>query len=327
MILNGIRRCFQVQTFFILIGAIILFLLIILLVFGAILFYVVCSRDGKLVSRIIATGGEEILSGYSDEIKKGQEILQKREKSEIAIKSDDGLNLHGTFVKGDDVRRTIICVHGYHGSPMHDFSLATEALLKCGNLLFVDQRSHGKSEGKYITFGVRECKDCKAWADFLSSKMGEGHPIYLDGVSMGGTTVLMASALELPQNVKGIIADCSFTSPYEIISCISKRLFKREPRLLIASVDLYCRVFAGFSLNENSTVRAMEKNRLPILFAHGTGDSLVPHSMSQAAYDACKSSKNIILAKDAEHGLSYVIDTKRYSDAIDNLFKICEKTA
>lgn len=315
------------QAFFILFGALILFFFIILLAFGAILFYVVCSRDGKLVSKIISSGGEEILGGYSDEIKKGQEILKKREKSEISIKSDDGLTLHGIFVKGDEQSRTIICVHGYHGSPVHDFSIATEALLKCGNLLFIDQRSHGKSEGKYITFGVRECRDCKAWADFISDKMGEDHPIYLDGVSMGGTTVLMASALDLPKNVKGIIADCSFTSPYEIVSCIACRIFKREPRLLIASVDLYCRVFAGFSLSENSTVRAMEKNHLPILFAHGTGDSLVPHSMTQAAYDACTSSKNLILAKDAEHGLSYVIDTERYSDAIENLFKVCEKTA
>lgn len=315
------------QTAVILLGALILFALIVLLVFGAILFYVVCSRNGKLVSKIIATGESGILDGYSDEMKKGREILERREKSEISIKSDDGLMLHGTFVKGDEQGRTIICVHGYHGSPAHDFSLASEALLKCGNLLFIDQRSHGKSEGKYITFGIRECRDCKVWADLISEQMGKDHPIYLDGISMGGTTVLMASGLELPKNVKGIIADCSYTSPYEIISCISKRMFKREPRLLIASVDLYCRVFAGFSLSENSTVRAMEKNRLPILFAHGTGDSLVPHAMTQAAYDACTSTKNLILAKDAEHGLSYIIDTERYSDAIENLFKICEKTA
>lgn len=315
------------QTVLILLGALILFMVIILLVFGALFFHIACSRNGRLVSKIISSGEAIALGPYAEKIKKGQEALERRQKNEVCIRSDDALTLHGYFLKGDDPSRTIICVHGYHGSPAHDFGLATEELLKCGNLLLIDQRSHGKSEGKYITFGVRECRDCKAWANWLCERMGKEHPVYLDGVSMGGTTVLMASGLDLPKNVKGVIADCSFTSPYEIVSCVACRIFKREPRLLIASVDLYCRVFAGFSLSENSTTAAMNKNKLPVLFAHGTSDSLVPHTMTQAAYDACTSSKNLILAKDAEHGLSYLTDTERYSAAIYKLFKECEKTA
>ena len=104
-------------------------------------------------------------------------------------------------------------------------------------------------------------------------------------------------------------------------------MFKREAKLLIASVDMYCRIFAGFSLNENSTVKAMEKNRLPILFAHGKGDSLVPYSMSQKAFDACTAFKNIVLVENADHGLSYITETERYSTAIRDLFNECEKCA
>ncbi len=315
------------QTFFIFLCAAVLFAVIILLVFGAVFFRIACCRKGRIVKKIISNGRADILDAYKDQLKKGEETLKKQSQKEVCIESEDGLKLYGYFVKGNRPERTIICVHGYHGSPVHDFSIAIDTLLNFGNILFIDQRSHGKSEGRYITFGVWECRDCRAWADWVSKTMGSEHPVYLDGVSMGATTVLMASGLQLPKNVKGIIADCSYTSPYEIMSCISRKMFKREARLLIASVDVYCRVFAGFSLNENSTVKAMEKNHLPILFAHGTGDSLVPHSMTQAAYDACTSSKNLILAKDAEHGLSYIIDTQRYSDAIENLFKACEKTA
>ena len=71
----------------------------------------------------------------------------------------------------------------------------------------------------------------------------------------------------------------------------------------------------------------MEKNKLPVLFAHGTGDRLVPHSMSQRAFDACTAFKNIILVDNADHGLSYVTETERYSAAIHDLFNLCEKSA
>ena len=311
----------------ILLGAAVLFALIVLLAFGAVFFRIACHRESRFVKKIISNGRADILDAYKDRLKKGENTLKEREHKEVCIKSDDGLKLYGYFVKGNRTERTILCVHGYHGSPAHDFSIAIDDLLNCGNLLFIDQRSHGKSEGRYITFGVRESGDCKAWAQWLCDKLGGEHPIYLDGVSMGATTVLMASALGLPQNVKGIIADCSFTSPYEIMACISKKMFKRETKLLIASVDLYCRTFAGFSLSENSTVKAMEKNRLPILFAHGTGDKLVPHTMSQKAFDACRALKNIVLVENADHGLSYVTEAERYTDAIKKLFEVCEKTA
>ena len=315
------------QSVLILIGALLLFFLIILLSLGAVFFRIACSRRGRLVEKIISNGRLDILEAYKDRLEKGESMLKAREQTEVSIKSDDGLKLYGYFVKGNAPQRTIICVHGYHGSPVHDFSIGIDALLDCGNILFIDQRSHGKSEGRYITFGVRESGDLRAWAQWLSRQLGEAHPIYLDGVSMGATTVLMASALELPKSVKGIIADCSFTSPYDIIACISKKMFKREAKLLIASVDLYCRVFAGFSLNQNSTVKAMEKNKLPVLFAHGTGDRLVPHSMSQRAFDACTAFKNIVLVDNADHGLSYVTETERYSAAIHDLFNLCEKSA
>ena len=38
--------------------------------------------------------------------------------------------------------------------------------------------------------------------------------IFLCGISMGCATTLMAAGLDLPDNVKGIIADCGFTSPW-----------------------------------------------------------------------------------------------------------------
>ena len=314
------------EIFLILICAILTFILLIFLSCGAIVFRIACCRNGRLVSKLISSGAKEIYRAHP-EIESGRERLKALEKQEISIMGHDGTPLTGYLISGSCHDRTIICVHGYHSEPMHDFGIATEELLESGDLLLIDQRAHGKSGGKYITFGVLESRDCKLWAQWLMKEKGAAHPVYLDGISMGATTVLLASALELPSNVKGIIADCGFTSPRDILADVSTKIIKINPTILLMSTDIFCRIFAGFSLNEMSTTRAMGKNHLPILFAHGTGDRLVPHHMTQEAFDACTAQKYLVLAKDAEHGMSYFAENERYIEAIKNLFIECEKSA
>lgn len=313
------------QTFLILISALLLFLVVILTVMCALLFSIVCSRKSRVVSYFLSEGEKKLMEDFGDKIEKGRKLYENRKKEEVSITSFDSLKLHGYYIEGDCHDRTIICVHGYHGSPTHDFGAAVEKLLENGDLLLIDQRSHGKSEGKYITLGVKESQDCKAWAQWLCEKKGENHPVYLDGVSMGATTVLLASSLDLPKNVLGIIADCSYTSPKEILEDITAKVLKTNTGFLIVGVDVFCKLFAGFSLNEMSTKNAMEKNTRPILFAHGMKDNLVPYEMSKQAFDACKTQKHIILSKEADHGTSYMVDFKEYDAAIKNLFLSCEK--
>ncbi len=247
-------------------------------------------------------------------------------KEEISIESFDGLNLHGYLIQGENHSRTIICVHGYRGSPEHDFGPAFRRLLKSGDLLLVDQRAHGKSEGKFITFGVNECKDCKSWVQYVMKKRGQDHPVYLNGISMGATSVLLASALDLPENTRGIIADCGFSSPCEIISEVAKKMLKTKSDALINCVDVYCKALGKFSIKGTCTESAMRQNTIPVLFVHGERDNLVPASMTRTAFDACAAPKSLVLSKNADHGMSYLLDCDRYCQEIENLFTRCEKS-
>ena len=314
------------ETVFILICAVLLFLLLVLLALGGAIFRITCARKGKLISKVISTGYEKIYAKFPS-IKEGCDKLRVREKREITIEAHDKTPLTAYYIEGENKNRTIICVHGYHSDPIHDFGGAVDKLLKHANLLLVDQRAHGKSGGKYITFGILESQDCKSWAEWLLVEKGEDHPVYFDGVSMGATSVLLASGLDLPKNVKGIIADCGFSSPKDIFEDITKRVIKVNPVLLLKSTDIFCKGIAKFSLYENSTLKAMESNSLPILFAHGTADSLVPYAMTQKAFDACNAKKYLVLAKDAEHGMSYLIDYESYSQAMEKLFEESESAA
>ena len=93
-------------------------------------------------------------------------------------------------------------MHGFRSNPIHDFSCAFKFYYDKGFNLFVpDQRAHGKSQGKFITYGVKERVDAKCWVDYINTLVDNGE-IYMTGVSMGATTVLMATELSLPQNVK-----------------------------------------------------------------------------------------------------------------------------
>ena len=146
-------------------------------------------------------------------------------------------------------------------------------------------------------------------------------PIYLCGVSMGATTVLMAAGQELPENVHGIISDCAFTSPH----AIWKHVVKDNLHLPYA--------FRGYTINrmfkrrlntdarEYSTVQALEKNTVPIFFAHGGADRFVPLEMTFENYRACKAEKRLLVVPEAIHGLSYYYDKERYEAALLDFFR------
>ena len=73
-----------------------------------------------------------------------------------------------------------------------------------------DQRAHGRSDSYTITMGAQERYDARAWAYWASVRSSGKVPIFLMGVSMGAATVLLASGLDLPDSVHGIIADCGY---------------------------------------------------------------------------------------------------------------------
>ena len=134
---------------------------------------------------------------------------------------------------------------------------------------------------------------------------------------MGATTVLMASCFEFPANVRCIIADCGFTSPYEIAKSVLHRDYPKAPlRLLLPVCGFFTRLFAGFGLKDASTLDALRESRYPVFFLHGTGDTFVPCEMTKQAYDACASEKTLLLIEGADHGKSYVKEPARVQQAL-----------
>ena len=125
----------------------------------------------------------------------------------LSIRSQDGLRLFGRYYHVRDGAPILIEVHGYHGTALRDFCGGNLLARAAGyNTLVIDQRAHGKSEGKIISLGINEREDCLLWAEYAAGRW-PGVPLILSGVSMGAATVLMASSLPLPESVRGIMAE------------------------------------------------------------------------------------------------------------------------
>lgn len=230
---------------------------------------------------------------------------------EIYIKSFDGLKLFGRYYHVKDGAPLQIQMHGYRGNAYRDFCGGHKMAREMGhNILLIDQRGHGKSEGSTTTFGINESRDCVSWAKYASQRFGD-MPIFLVGVSMGGACVLTSSNLDLPKNVYGIIADCPFSEPKAIIKKVCTD-WGLKANFIYPFIRLGAFIYGRFDLERTSAKRAASETKIPLLLLHGEADSFVPCYMSSIIYECCTSTHSIYTFKDAEHGLSYFADTEKY---------------
>ena len=232
------------------------------------------------------------------------------------IRSYDGLKLSARYFEGDDDKPLCICFHGYRGSAVRDFAGIGLHLIHEGyNVLIVDERAHWRSQGHTICFGIKERFDAVSWVKFANRRFRKDKSIFLFGISMGGGTVLMASGQRLPRNVKGIIADCPFNSPKDIIKHVCRKV-KLNPELSWPLVWAAAHVYGHFDINATTAAEEVKKTTVPILIIHGEGDNFVPMSMSEEVYDANPEMITRYTIPEAGHGLSYYYDTERYEKIV-----------
>lgn len=234
----------------------------------------------------------------------------------VTIQSFDGKTLFGRYYHTKDGAPLQLQFHGYRGSAMRDFCGGTPFARQMGhNALVVDQRSHGRSEGHTIAFGVLERFDCQSWCRYAAERFGADTPLILAGVSMGAATVLMASDLELPGNVKAIVADCPYSSPRAIICKVAAEMgLPRKAAGVVCAMGAF--LYGKFRLSAASAVESVRRTKLPVLLLHGKEDNFVPCHMSQEIYDACASEKELHIFPDAGHGMCYLEDHRRYEDVV-----------
>ncbi|MBQ8380389.1 MAG: alpha/beta fold hydrolase [Clostridia bacterium] len=236
-----------------------------------------------------------------------------REKFEdVYTESQDGLKLHGYMLYSGENERFAILMHGYKSSPFIDFSGGAMLLFRMGyNVIMADERAHGLSEGRTISFGTLESLDAVCWARFVEERFGEGTPTALVGISMGAATVILAAEKEMPKGVFAAIADCPYSSAKDIIKKVAKEDMGIPGGLSHFLASVGARIYGGFSLGAAEPIDAVKRSRVPLLIIHGEGDGFVPIKMS-FAMKAANPDVRLETFPDATHGTSYLYDTHRY---------------
>lgn len=264
--------------------------------------------------KIPETSGEQY-DPYRPEMKRIFHQLNDRPHTIVTVTSYDNLTLSGRYYHIADNAPLDICFHGYRSSYLTDFSGGSELSAQMGhNLLLVDQRAHGKSQGMTISFGIRERMDVLTWVDWALDKFGGDLKIMLYGISMGGATVLMASNLPLPENVKGIVADCPYSSAKDIICTVAGKV-GYPPKLTWPFVKLGAKIFGGFDPEEMTAAEAVEDAQVPILIIHGEADTFVPCSMSDIVSHNPERIRRVTVPG-ADHGISYLVNKELYQTEV-----------
>lgn len=260
---------------------------------------------------------------FEKEYEEGKAWCMQQNMQDCYIKSRDGLILHARYLPAENARRFVLLCHGYKGSGFGDFAYTSRFLHEnqC-NLLFIDQRCCGESKGEYITFGAMEQHDVQRWAYYIAMRNKKKLPIYLYGMSMGASSVLMASGHKLPDEVRALIADCGFRSMKVQVKEMAANWFHLHwTWLMLLRLDLFCKIFAGFRMRDADTAKAMERNRRPVLFFHGLADTYVDQKNSRYNYSICQAPKELVVIPGARHLCSAYVEPELYRQKILSLFR------
>lgn len=309
------------STLLIILAAALGIVLLILLVALGCFFLAFYSGKRKILAEDeydIPTG--KVYEPFRETMTEWQKQLRALPQEDVEIVSHDGLRLRGKYYESVPGAAIEIMVHGYRGSGERDMCGGAPRAFSLGrNVLIIDQRGAGRSQGHVITFGVKESRDVADWVDFVRDRFGPEQEIILTGISMGAATVMLCSAMPLPENVVGVLADCGYTSAPEIIKKVLRQIhLPAWP--FYPLVRLGARLYGGFDPEDSRPIEAVKNARVPIIFIHGEDDDFVPCSMSRDCHEACSTRKAILTVPGAGHGLAFPVAPEEYLGALSEFF-------
>ena len=251
--------------------------------------------------------------------RKGMAFMEQIGHEDAYMESFDGLKLHAYLYKAErPSKKFVLGIHGYRSYARPEFGPYIEFYRKHGyNMLLPDDRGHRPSEGEYIGFGVLDRLDCVDWAKYIVDTYGDDVEIILHGVSMGAATVLSASGENLPVQVQGIVADCGYSDPMEVLA---SQLQLPNAKKIMQKVEKICVKKMGYDLHSVTALSQVQKARVPIFFVQGGKDPMVPSYMVHELFKACPSRKRLLYVSEAAHAESICLAKQEYEQCLIDFF-------
>lgn len=280
----------------------------------------------KFIGRLIA-GNESAQSDYDRDRDAAIKAFADFPIEKLSLTASNGEILRGSVITPPNTNgKLLIACHGAHSSGIGEFCFAMPYFYREGyTVLMPEHRGCGESDGKFLGYGTHESKDTLLWLEYARKRFPELN-IYLYGVSMGGATVLMMSDKINDPAVKGVIADCSYTSAWDEFSYQLKTSFHLPNFPMLHTCNLICRLICGYDFRDASPVKAVSNSSLPVLFIHGAADDFVPQFMQDELYAVCPTRKEKLTVDGTVHARSYYTDPAAYESAMESFIAECEKS-
>lgn len=248
--------------------------------------------------------------------------LEQIDKNELIIQSHDGLNLHACLIPNKKKSLCVILCHGYSATRNSMAVFARHYHDTYGaQVLIIDARAHGLSDGNVIGFGYHDRNDLHLWIKTVKEELGENIPLVLHGVSMGASTLLYASIDGFDSNVKGIVCDSAFIDLKPIFIRQMKMIYNLPAFPFIYFVELYMKYWVKIPFDQTNILNKKDKLLTPCLIVHGTDDRFVPYDMAIKLNDIYPVYHMFLSVDHAKHALSYSINPELYKQYIQDFLK------
>ncbi|WP_009631197.1 alpha/beta hydrolase [Synechocystis sp. PCC 7509] len=215
--------------------------------------------------------------------------------------------IHGWWIPATTTKaKTLLYLHGNginiganaeHTNRFHQMGFA---------VLIIDYRGYGLSEGSFPNEESVYQDATTAWDYLVKQRQISPNNIILYGHSLGGA-IAINLATQHPE-AAGLIVNSSFTSIADVVN--SGGQFRLFPVELI--------------LNQRfESIKKIKLLQMPVLFIHGTDDTVVPFNMSKQLYAAAPQPKQLFIVPNAGHnntaqiaGLKYFETVKKFVSQI-----------
>ena len=306
---------------FIIIFIIIVILLIVAYFLVGNYFYNIALNPRTSKTFVLGEDADEVEQQEDKGLEKSDWLSQNSKEIYITSSNNGNLKLHGyEIINTENTGIWAITIHGYSGQAKDMTYYAQQFYNRGYNVLMVNLRGHGKSEGDYIGMGWHDRLDVIDWANYLI-KRNPNCKIILHGVSMGGATVMMTTGEDLPENIKVAIEDCGYTSIWDEFKMQLKVLYNLPTFPVLNAASTVCKIKSGYILEEGSAVEQVRKSKTPTLFIHGELDNFVPFEMLDEVYEDANCKKEKLVIKGAAHAESASVNPELYWKTVDRFIE------
>ncbi len=255
---------------------------------------------------------EEYIGMYREGLEWGE--LYSDYKRDVEVKSGR-LRLVGEYFDFGGEKAAIV-IAGRMESLKYSYYFS-EPYRRAGyNVLVIDNRAHGYSDGVFSSLGYREYRDIEEWSRLLHDELGN-KAVFLHGICIGSCVALFTLADEnCPEYIEGMCGDGMFTRFSE--SFINHMNEDKRPKLIPTwLVFLFIRIFSGANVTSDGPYYRIDRVKKPILFIHSRQDTYSTPDQVKKLYAKCESpNKRLVWFEKGAHSRVRVNAPEKYDKTV-----------